>query len=253
MSYNIPGQDPGPQGTEPPSTPCTGDFFDKLHCRENGWFLWVGAFCVLVVVCGCCSCYVVTPLSEWLQSWLGVDDSKQTVVVAPADSYKEANSQKKAVRRKSSLKPARSKSLHREHSHHWYLDDALKITQEDEMELGRRPPAHTVPTARRASWAPRSHGHHHHDDDEFSTAPKSKKKRRSSMSSMSSNRASSSRPTLNPPSRERTIKTDERASASNYARYSRRLPAALVVDDPGIGAEATLRGGGWMGAENGRL
>lgn len=54
-------------------------------------------------------------------------------------------------------------------------------------------------------------------------------------------------------SRDDDIKTEERALAANYRRHSRRLTAELVVDDPGIGAEATLRGGGWMGAANGRL
>lgn len=78
------------------------------------------------------------------------------------------------------------------------------------------------------------------------------------MSSMSSNRASSDRPMLYVPSRDNEesssgVKTGERANAANYRRYSRRLTAALVVDDPGIGAEATRRGGGWMGAANGRL
>lgn len=34
---------------------------------------------------------------------------------------------------------------------------------------------------------------------------------------------------------------------------SRARRAVAVVDDPGIGAEATLTGGGWMGAANGRL
>lgn len=151
------------------------------------------------------------------------------------------------------LQPTGSKSRHHEHNHHWYLDDVLKITQEDEMELGLRPPAHTVPTGRRASWAPQRQGHDHKDFLRPST-------RRSSMSSMSSNRASSDRrPMLYVPSRDNEessssgVKTGERANAANYRRYSRRLTAALVVDDPGIGAEATRRGGGWMGAANGRL
>lgn len=34
---------------------------------------------------------------------------------------------------------------------------------------------------------------------------------------------------------------------------SRTRRAVAVVDDPKIGAEATLRGGGWMVAANGRL
>ena len=36
MSYNLPGQNPGFVRTDPPSTPCTGDFAEKLNCTENG-------------------------------------------------------------------------------------------------------------------------------------------------------------------------------------------------------------------------
>lgn len=81
---------------------------------------------------------------------------------------------------------------------------------------------------------------------------------------MSSNLAASNRSMLyvhqsrrddsNNSNNNNSVKTgEERANAANYRRHSRRLTAALVVDDPGIGAEATLRGGGWMGAANGRL
>lgn len=93
------------------------------------------------------------------------------------------------------------------------------------MELGPRSPAYTVATTTNTA----------------------------TRSSMSSNGAASSRSMLYVASRDTNKKTKERAIAANYTRHSRRLTAELVVDDPGIGAEATLRGGGWMGAANGRL
>lgn len=56
---------------------------------------------MLVVICGLCSCYVVTPISRYLQRLLGADDSKRKAVVAPAENCEEANSTKRAARRKS--------------------------------------------------------------------------------------------------------------------------------------------------------
>ena len=59
---------------------------------------------MLVVICGLCSCYVVTPISRYLRRLLGADgDDKRRVAVAPAENYEEADA-KKEVRRKSSLK-----------------------------------------------------------------------------------------------------------------------------------------------------
>lgn len=69
------------------------------------WFLWVGAFCVIVVICGLGSCFVVTPISRYLKDLLGTDDSnRRAAVVAPADNSEEANAKKKAIRRHGSLK-----------------------------------------------------------------------------------------------------------------------------------------------------
>lgn len=33
----------------------------RIILSSTRWFLWVGAFCVIVVICGLCSCYVVAP------------------------------------------------------------------------------------------------------------------------------------------------------------------------------------------------
>lgn len=35
---------------------------------SRSFFFWIGAFCVLVVVLGLCSCYVVTPLFRWYRA-----------------------------------------------------------------------------------------------------------------------------------------------------------------------------------------
>lgn len=128
-----------------------------------------------------------------------------------------------------------------EHNHHWYLDDVLKITHEDEMELGPRSPAYTVPTAKSPTAS--------------SLVQQRQEESSARRSSMSSNRAASNRSMLYVPRRDGCNRTRERerALAASYRHHSRRLTAAVVVDDPGIGAEATLRGGGWMGADNGRL
>ncbi|CAM9820558.1 unnamed protein product [Pylaiella littoralis] len=209
MSYTIPGQD-GIVNTDPPSTPCTGDFFDKLHCEEHGWFLWVAAFCFLVVICGLCSCYVVTPISQALEDKFGIDeDDNNPKAGAAATRDEEAvNANGGSLAFREQKKPIGSKSRHHERYHHWYLNDILKITPEDVMELGsiHHAPTNTVTTPSSStttrSWAPQprnlhqkyhnrrsssSSNNNNNNNKSQNVLDTSEKRRRRRGSSMSSN------------------------------------------------------------------
>lgn len=77
------------------------------------------------------------------------------------------------------------------------------------------------------------------------------------MSSMSSSGESCGRSVLSAPARRKSSSDhyydDYHAHNRRHSVSSGTRRGVAVVDDPGIGAEATLRGGGWMGAANGRL
>lgn len=104
----------------------------------------------------------------------------------------------------------RSKSAHLQSSgphrkfHHWYLNGALKITPEDEKELG--PPMTYITTESTGN-----------------------------------------------PGAPKNTRRNSRQSSDDRAPQSGVHVVVQVVGDPGVGAEATARGGGWMGAANGRL
>ncbi|CAN0066253.1 unnamed protein product [Scytosiphon promiscuus] len=205
MSYNVPSQDPGIVSTDPPSTPCTGDFLEKLHCTEHGWFLWVGAFCVLVVICGICSCYVVAPaLRLWRERQEEKEDQKLGGLAArqrySSHGRGGTTGMRGASRDAARGREASNSAQTREGGyHHWYLDNALKITPEDKMELGPRhgSPAYaatnsTAPAAaasggrRRQHDANRHRPQHHRDRQkrpEVVATSSATKRGRSSMSS----------------------------------------------------------------------
>ncbi|CAN0253862.1 unnamed protein product, partial [Ectocarpus sp. 8 AP-2014] len=235
------------------------------------WFLWVAAFCVLVAICGLCSWYVVTPVVRSCRELLGVEHGRQPkgVVVRqdqhahqqkqqhqPQDRGRPRGTGQREKRDARDSKHARSKSRRQRH-HHWYLDDLLKITPQDEVEFGvRHSPANTATPTPRVSrtasgLAPQSRRHHNHPQNR-------PPERRASfpMSSMSSRGEPCSRSVLSAPARRKSSDyyyDDYHAHNRRHSVSSGARRAVAVVDEPGIGAEATLKGGGWMGAANGRL
>lgn len=50
--------------------------FLPLSLFPTRWFLWVAAFCMLVAICGLCSCYVVTPVVRSCQEIFGGEQGK---------------------------------------------------------------------------------------------------------------------------------------------------------------------------------
>ncbi|CAB1112188.1 unnamed protein product [Ectocarpus sp. CCAP 1310/34] len=247
---------------------------DEAALRQppTKWFLWVAAFCVLVAICGLCSCYMVTPLVRSCRELLGVEHGRQPKgVVVRQDQHvhqqKHHQQRQEQQERQDRGRPretgerekcdARDSKSHRQRHHHWYLDDLLKITPEDEVEFGvRHSPAYTVTPTPRASrtasgLAPQSRRHNNHPQHR-------PRERRASfpMSSMSSRGEPCSRSVLPAPVRRKSSDNyydDYHAHNRSHSVSSETRRAVAVVDDPGIGAEATLRGGGWMGAANGRL
>ncbi|CAM9900389.1 unnamed protein product, partial [Ectocarpus fasciculatus] len=240
------------------------------------WFLWVAAFCVLVAICGLCSCYVVTPVVRSCRERFGVKHGwkpKGVVVRQEQHQRHEKHQQQQHQLQQQQQQPdrgrprgtgerergdARDSKSHHQRYHHWYLDDLLKITPEDEVEFGvRHSPAYTAtPTprvARTASGlAPQSRRHQYRPQHR----PQEKRRASFPMSSMSSSGESCSRSVLSAPARRKSSDyyyDDYHAHNRRRSVSSGTRREVTVVDEPGIGAEATLRGGGWMGAANGRL